>query len=911
MCKKLLIILSLIWVGFFCFQIVNAEDLININTATAKEIADMSLYRIGQAIAQNIIDYREKNGFFNSIDEIMEVSGIKSGIFERIKDKITVGDVNDEQEEEQDTENLGQEENQQSDEVVIDDEVVIIDENIINIKLGDIFINEFVSDPADGEVEWIELYNNSNKILLLDSCEIIEGSGAKTKLLGNIGISGDDKYFVIEKPKGYLNNKGDIINLFCNDILIDKVAYGNWENGEANAVVASDPYGVARKTSDNTFNNFYDFSVSSELTKGKANIIIDLLEKNNKTNNIKTENYNYSDNIIISEIFPNPFGKDDDEFIELFNNSDSDVNLIGWTLGDNSKKRYKIKQDSIIKANEYFIINRNESKIALNNSGDSVKLFQPLKDEIFQEVNYKKAKEGWSYNFDININKWEWSEIITPDKENIILKQNNLPEVDFEIPEKIFIGVPIIFDSSDTSDQDENDILKYFWDFGDGFINFLANPEHTYFKQGEYTVKLDVFDGKATSSKEKIIKVFFKVDSLEDILLENQDQDIIISEFMPNPEGTDADGEWIEIYNNIDAQINLLNWKIDDNEGGSKPYTFLENFILKAGKYLVIDREESGLALNNSFDKVRLFNNFGELIDQVEYNHATEGESFVKLQNGKWQWSIDATPNKKNIITNSFITDNKKVFKKIKIKKSKKIKIINKLEEIKQMEIGDKILASGIVAVKPNIFGSQYFYIVGSPGVQVYNYKKDFPNLKVGDFVEVNGELSMSNNEWRIKTKIADDIKIIGTKSEPEPRKINCEEVGDDVVGELVVISGEVVEKKGSSIYIDDGTNEALVYVKKATEINIVNIKEGNKIAITGIANKTIRGIRIMPRFEKDIVYNNKNNINQKILGEYEENTEWELTANNKKMEFFKYMLIVAVGVIIVLGGLIIKVYKK
>ncbi len=894
--KKLLIILSLIWVGFFCCQIVNAENLININTATVKELE--SLYRIGPTTAQKIVDYRKENGFFDSIEDIMKVSGIKSGIFERIKDYITVGNVNDEQEE-----------NQQSDEVVIDDE------NIINIKLGDILINEFASDPADGEVEWIELYNNSDKILLLDSCEIIEGSGSKTKLIGNIGISGDDKYFVVEKPKGYLNNKGDIINLFCNDILIDKVAYGNWEDNEANAPVVSDPYGVARKTTDNTFNNAYDFSVSSELTKGKANIIIDLLEKDNKTNNIKIKDYNYSDNIIISEIFPNPFGKDDDEFIELFNNRDSDVNLIGWTLGDNSKKRYRIKQDSIIKANEYFVINRNESKIALNNSGDAVKLFQPLKDEIFQEVNYKKAKEGWSYNFDFIINKWEWSEIITPDKENIILKQNNLPEVDFEISKKIFVGVPVIFDSSDTSDQDEEDVLKYFWDFGDGFINVLANPEHTYFKQGNYTVKLDVSDEKATTSKEKIIKVFLKVVSLEDILLENQNQgqDIVINEFMPNPEGIDVDGEWIEIYNNSDKQIDLLNWKIDDNEGGSKPYTFLEDFILKAGKYLVIDREESGLALNNSFDKVRLFNNFGELIDQVEYDHATEGESFVKLQDEKWQWTIDSTPNKKNIITNNFIVDNKKDLKIKKIKKTKikTIKIINKLEEIRQMEIGDKVIASGIVAVKPNIFGSQYFYIVGSSGVQVYNYKKDFPNLKVGDFVEVSGELSMSNNEWRIKTKIANDIKIIGKKSEPEPRKINCEEVGDDIVGELVVILGEVVEKKGNSVYIDDGTNEALVYVKKATGISMVDIKEGNKLFITGIANKTRSGTRIMPRFEKDIVCNNKNNNNQKILGEYEENTEWELTANNKKMEFFKYMLIIAVGVIIVLGGLIIKVYEN
>jgi len=95
MCKKLLIILSLIWVGFFCCQIVNAEDLININTATIKELD--SLYGIGQSKAQNIIDYRKENGFFNSIDQIKNVLGIGDVIFEKNKDKITIGNVNDEQ----------------------------------------------------------------------------------------------------------------------------------------------------------------------------------------------------------------------------------------------------------------------------------------------------------------------------------------------------------------------------------------------------------------------------------------------------------------------------------------------------------------------------------------------------------------------------------------------------------------------------------------------------------------------------------------------------------------------------------------------------------------------------------------------------------------------------------------------
>lgn len=61
---------------------------ININTATAAELE--SLPRIGPALAERIIEYREANGPFASIEEIMNVKGIGPATFEQIKDMITV-----------------------------------------------------------------------------------------------------------------------------------------------------------------------------------------------------------------------------------------------------------------------------------------------------------------------------------------------------------------------------------------------------------------------------------------------------------------------------------------------------------------------------------------------------------------------------------------------------------------------------------------------------------------------------------------------------------------------------------------------------------------------------------------------------------------------------------------------------
>lgn len=64
------------------------NDLININTASLKEL--QTLTGIGESKAENIIEYRNTNGNFKTIEEIKNISGIGDALFEKIKDKITV-----------------------------------------------------------------------------------------------------------------------------------------------------------------------------------------------------------------------------------------------------------------------------------------------------------------------------------------------------------------------------------------------------------------------------------------------------------------------------------------------------------------------------------------------------------------------------------------------------------------------------------------------------------------------------------------------------------------------------------------------------------------------------------------------------------------------------------------------------
>ena len=65
-----------------------SSDKININTA-GKEIL-MQLPGIGEAKAEAILTYRSKHGDFLTVEDLKKIEGIKDGVFEKIKDRITV-----------------------------------------------------------------------------------------------------------------------------------------------------------------------------------------------------------------------------------------------------------------------------------------------------------------------------------------------------------------------------------------------------------------------------------------------------------------------------------------------------------------------------------------------------------------------------------------------------------------------------------------------------------------------------------------------------------------------------------------------------------------------------------------------------------------------------------------------------
>ncbi|MDL5048582.1 lamin tail domain-containing protein [Oscillatoria amoena NRMC-F 0135] len=142
---------------------------------------------------------------------------------------------------------------------------------------------------------------------------------------------------------------------------------------------------------------------------------------------------NYKD-LIITELFPDPnpvIGLPEAEFVELFNRSESAVNLLGWRLADPSSTA--TLPNYVLSPGAYVVITTSSAASAfvpfgatlgvtnfptLNNTGDNITLRDPTL-KIVDEVNYT---DGWYKNDDKKQGGWTLELI---DIENICAEEEN------------------------------------------------------------------------------------------------------------------------------------------------------------------------------------------------------------------------------------------------------------------------------------------------------------------------------------------------------------------------------------------------------------------------------------------------------------------------------------------------------
>ncbi|MDP3794899.1 MAG: lamin tail domain-containing protein [bacterium] len=125
----------------------------------------------------------------------------------------------------------------------------------------------------------------------------------------------------------------------------------------------------------------------------------------------------------------------------------------------------------------------------------------------------------------------------------------------------------------------------------------------------------------------------------------------LLNEFLPSPQGPDAEAEYIELYNPTALPIDLSNWYLDDGDGGSAPYVLAQGTVIAPGTYLVFAAATTRIALNNDGDAVRLLDPAKTVREAVTYGRAGERLSYAKDETGKWQWTTVPTPGSKNALS--------------------------------------------------------------------------------------------------------------------------------------------------------------------------------------------------------------------------------------------------------------------
>jgi hypothetical protein len=84
----------------------------------------------------------------------------------------------------------------------------------------------------------------------------------------------------------------------------------------------------------------------------------------------------------INELSPNPVGKDTEgEYIKIYNDSDALISLSGWSIKDVSGKTFVVLQKSV-PARGFLVLDYQTTKISLNNSGDTIYLYDQNKNLV-------------------------------------------------------------------------------------------------------------------------------------------------------------------------------------------------------------------------------------------------------------------------------------------------------------------------------------------------------------------------------------------------------------------------------------------------------------------------------------------------------------------------------------------------
>jgi len=296
---------------------------------------------------------------------------------------------------------------------------------LISINLySNVIITELMPAPIGEEPEWIEIYNYSDNEEFYDSLFILDKS--KKVLILNFKLE-KNQYAVLVKDTNLIKSirqvpfNTKLINL--NIPTLNNTVDSIWLEYKGNFI---DSFYYDMKWGKNGISlERIDYNKPAT-NKDNIQICMDSSGSTIGTENSKQESYNLYYPILINEIMFD-VSKNNSEYIELYNISDTLINLNGLKIYDGSKKFFQIIEKFYIMPKDYAVLSMDslifnkfdylkdsskvfipKTKISLNNDADKI-ILKNYKDETIDSISYNKYwhNKALNYTKDISLEKKE------------------------------------------------------------------------------------------------------------------------------------------------------------------------------------------------------------------------------------------------------------------------------------------------------------------------------------------------------------------------------------------------------------------------------------------------------------------------------------------------------------------------
>ncbi|MBI4272875.1 lamin tail domain-containing protein [Candidatus Uhrbacteria bacterium] len=130
------------------------------------------------------------------------------------------------------------------------------------------------------------------------------------------------------------------------------------------------------------------------------------------------QNQSSPSSISLTEVFPNPDGRDTDEFIELYNEGSTRVNISGWAVEFQGGKNRSVLPSIDMQPKQYVVISQESGFRQLRNSSEELLLVDST-GSVIDSIDYEDAPSGMSLARTQN-GDWAWTSSPTKGKQNLV-----------------------------------------------------------------------------------------------------------------------------------------------------------------------------------------------------------------------------------------------------------------------------------------------------------------------------------------------------------------------------------------------------------------------------------------------------------------------------------------------------------